>query len=285
MQHQDRYRGMDRAQLDVAYNNRAVVPDWQGYLERWTTRGQQTYERASVRDLAYGTRPRQRIDLFLAEDKSAPTCLFLHGGYWQWNDKEGQACTAEGILGVGLGAAVGEYSLAPDATMSEICEEALAQVRFLSEELQRRGHNPRVIVCGISTGAQLMACTLGLDCVAGGLLMSGIYDLEPIRISSLNEPIGMDWQEARRWSPLHNLPASLPPLLIAHGALERPEICRQSVDYHSALCTAGYPVKLLVVERAQHFSILETLIDGGVLAQALRELAAQGGNRTQPRYS
>lgn len=284
--YQDRYRGMGRDQLDVAYNNRAVVLDWQDYLDKWTDWGQQTYKGASVRDLQYGELPRQRMDVFLSPDRNAATCLFLHGGYWQWNDKEGQACAADGIQKIGLGAAIGEYSLAPHATMAEICQEALAQVEFLSAELRKRGRSDRIIVCGISTGAQLMACTLGLDCVVGALLMSGIYDLEPIRVSSLNEAIGMQWSDARQWSPLHNIPASVPPTIVAFGADERPEIRRQSADYHANLLAAGHPAKLLAVQGAHHFSILETLIDGnGAIATALKGLASEAGARTATHFS
>jgi hypothetical protein len=33
--------------------------------------------------LAYGERPRERLDLFLARDPAAPTLAYIHGGYWQ----------------------------------------------------------------------------------------------------------------------------------------------------------------------------------------------------------
>jgi len=273
----DCYRGMDREALDVAYNNRAVVPDWQEYLERWAQEGVTTYRKVTARDLKYGSKPRQRIDIFLNDDPESPVCVFLHGGYWQWNDKEGQALVVEGLLAAGLSAANGEYTLAPDATMSEICEEAVAQIRFLSEEMARRGRDPNnIYVSGISTGAHLMACTLGLPCVRGALLISGIYDLEPIRISSLNAPIGMDWAEARRHSPLHAIPKRIPPVVLAHGALERPEIQRQSGDYASALAACGHEVTLLSVPETNHFSVMETLATpGGYLAKALAELVRQ----------
>jgi len=273
----DCYRGMDRQKLDVAYNNRAIVTDWQEYLDRWTREGLTTYQKATALDLQYGPRPRERIDIFLNDNPDSPVCLFLHGGYWQWNDKEGQAIVADGILAAGLSAATGEYTLAPHATMSEICEEAVAQVSFLSQEMARRGRDPdNIYVSGISTGAHLMACTLGLPCVRGALLISGIYDLEPIRISSLNEPIGMDWAEARRHSPLHNIPERVPPVLLAHGALERPEIQRQSSDYAAALGACGHDVTLLPVPDRNHFSVMETLATpGGYLANALAELVTR----------
>lgn len=276
----ERYRGMDRAALDVAYSNRAVVPDWQGYLDRWARAGEPLYAgRATARDLRYGERPRQRLDLFLLDDPAAPTCLFLHGGYWQWNDKEGQAFVAEGLLANGFSVAIGEYTLAPDAGMAAICEEAVAQVGFLAEELARRGRNPaRLYLAGISTGAHLMALALAHPSVCGALLISGIYDLEPIRISSLNAPIGMDMAEARRFSPLHQIPGGLPPVILAYGAIEIAEIRRQSEDYCAALSFLGHPVERIVVPGCDHFSVLEQLsAPRGVLSRALADLAGRGG--------
>ncbi len=274
----ERYRGMDRAALDAAYNNRAVVPGWQDYLDRWATEGEPLYaERATARDLRYGDGHRQRLDLFLADDPAAPTCLFLHGGYWQWNDKEGQAFVARGLLAHGINAAVGEYTLAPEAGMAEICGEAVAQVDFLRRELAARGLSAdRVYLAGISTGAHLMAQALGEPGVRGALLISGIYDLEPIRLSSLNDPIGMDAAEARAFSPLHQVPADTPPVIIAYGSDERPEIRRQSEDYAAVLSSLGREVARMPVPGCDHFSVLEQLsAPEGVLSRALARLVTR----------
>jgi arylformamidase len=266
---------MGRAALDIAYSNRSVVIDWQDYLDRWTRIGEPLYAaRATARDLAYGDRPRQRIDLFLTDDPGAPTCLFLHGGYWQWNDKEGQAFVAEGLLAHGINAAIGEYTLAPAAGMAAICGEAVAQVRFLAAELEKRGRDPgRLYLCGISTGAHLVAQALALPGVRGAMLISGIYDLEPIRVSSLNGPIAMDGEEARCFSPLHRIPPATPPMVIAYGADEIPEIRRQSDDYAAALAFLGREVERIAVPGCNHFSVLEQLAaPEGVLARALAGL-------------
>lgn len=273
----DHYRGMDRTALDVAYSNRAVVTDWQEYLDRWARLGAPLYAgKATARDLPYGDKPRQRLDLFLAPDAAAPTCLFLHGGYWQWNDKEGQAFVADGLLPHGISVAVGEYSLAPTATMAEICAEARAQVAFLARELIARGRPARIYLAGISTGAHLVAQALDHPAVCGALLISGIYDLEPIRISSLNEAIGMDRSDSLRFSPLHQIPAVTPPILIAHGANEIPEICRQSRDFAEALAFLGRDVTRIAVPDCDHFSVLEQLsAPEGVLSRALVGLVAR----------
>ena len=78
------YRGMDRAQLDAAYNNSAAVPERDAIVAGWAARSARVRrEIADHLDLAYGDTPRERLDLFLAADPDAPTLAFIHGGYWQ----------------------------------------------------------------------------------------------------------------------------------------------------------------------------------------------------------
>jgi hypothetical protein len=81
------YRGMDRAQLDAAYNNTAAVPERDAIVADWAARSARVRrECAGHLDLAYGDIPRERLDLFLAVEPKAPTLAFIHGGYWRMND-------------------------------------------------------------------------------------------------------------------------------------------------------------------------------------------------------
>ena len=272
----DTYRGMNREALAEAYDNRAIVPGWERYLADWRARSDALYgARQPLRDVPYGSEPRQRLDLFEAPDPAAPTVLFLHGGYWQWNDKEGQAFIAEGLLAHGLSVAIGEHTLAPAAGMAAICDEPRAMVVRLRGLLAARGRrDDTILVCGISSGAHLMACALTAPGVRGAVLISGTYDLEPIRISPLNGAIGMDAETARRCSPLHASQQGAGEILLSHGSLERPEIVRQSADFHEALTARGHRATLAPIAGADHFSVLETLADpAGVLARETAALA------------
>ena len=272
------YRGMDREALAEAYNNRAVVPGWQNYMADWEARSAALYAgRNCTRDLSYDdTSPRRRFDVFEGNRPNLPTVLYMHGGYWQWNDKEGQAFVAEGALGQGISVAVGEHSLAPAITMSGMAEEMRHLVRAVSAHAVSSGRSPRVVVLGMSSGAHLLALTLDMEEVTGALLISGAYDLDPVRLSPLNDAIGMDHAEARAYSPLH-LPHRAPKTVtVAFGAAERPEIRRQGEDFHAVLVAQGYPARLLPVPDMNHFSILETLADsGGVLCRALVTLVEE----------
>src|SRR5438105_9654281 len=97
------YRGMDRSQLDTAYNNTAAVPERDAIVADWAARSAQVRrERQGHLDLRYGDSPRERLDLFLAAEPNAPTLAFIHGGYWQMNDKEGTTFLTEGVLPHGI---------------------------------------------------------------------------------------------------------------------------------------------------------------------------------------
>ena len=156
------YRGMDRAQLDAAYNNSAAVPERDAIVADWAARSARVQrEYAGRLNLAYGETPRERLDLFLAADPQAPTLVFIHGGYWQMNDKESFAFFAEGLLPLGINLAVIEYTLAPMARLERIVAEVRRSVRWLAEHLAEHGADPsRLYVAGHSAGGHLTAMVL-----------------------------------------------------------------------------------------------------------------------------
>jgi arylformamidase len=268
------YRGMDRAQLDAAYNNSAAVPERDAIVAGWAARSARVRrECAGHFDLAYGDTPRERLDLFLAADPKAPTLAFIHGGYWQINDlvKENFAFFAEALLPLGINLAVIEYTLAPAARLDRIVAEVRRSVRWLAEHLGEHGADPnRLYVSGHSAGGHLTAMTMPLAEVCGGIAISGIYDLEPIRLNYLNEKLGLDAAEAKRNSPVRHVPANAGELVVAYGTRELPELCRQSIEYARAWTERGLPGRLLPVDGADHFTILDALArPEGVLTQAL----------------
>ena len=107
----------------------------------------------------------------------------------------------------------------------------------------------------------------------GGLAISGVFDLEPIRLTYLNEKLRLEAADVARLSPLAELPASSPPLTIAYGTGELPELQRQSHEYAAARAGAGLPGRVAALPDHNHFSILEELASPeGKLTQLAREL-------------
>jgi arylformamidase len=271
------YRGMDRAALDAAYNNAAAVPDNARWKADWAGRSEAMRARhGGTIDLPYGTAPRQRLDLFLTGRDGAPTLIFIHGGYWQMNAKEPFAFVAEGPLAHGVNVASVGYTLAPEAGMDAIVGEIRDAIGWLAGNIAHHGGDPaRLYVSGWSAGGHLAAMAMSDPRLKGGLAISGIFDLEPIRLSYLNDKLGLDAATARRNSPLLTLPPRAGKLLIAVGGDELPELQRQSQEYHAAWTAHGLDGALVPLPGHHHFSILEELArPGGKLTAAVRELVA-----------
>src|SRR5689334_10104570 len=120
----DIWRGMTREELDAAYNNSAAVSHSTATRDRWAARSAKLRAADSQSlDLVYGPRPRNKVDLFRSGAPQAPLFVFIHGGYWQRNEKETFACMAEGPMAHGFDVATIGYTLAPDVTMTELVAE------------------------------------------------------------------------------------------------------------------------------------------------------------------
>jgi acetyl esterase/lipase len=272
------YRGMDRAALDAAYNNGAAV----GFARRDEYAADRKARSDKLRknlggrvDVAYGQGARQRLDFFPCGAPGAPTLVFIHGGYWQTNDKEPLTFLGEGVLPAGFNLSLIEYTLAPDARLDQIVAEVRAGVAWVIDHAKELGGDPRrVFVSGNSAGGHLTAMAMTDERLAGGIAISGLYELEPIRLNYLNEKLRLDPAEAERNSPILHLPARSAPLCVTVGLGELPELIRQSEDYAAAWQRRGLPGRYLPLPVHDHFSILEELArpDGKLLA-ALKAMA------------
>ena len=272
------YRGMDRAALDAAYNNTAAVGQARrdAYVADWTTRSEVIRQMPGAQlDLRYGPGARHRLDVFPGGAPAAPTLIYVHGGYWQMNDKEPYAFLAEGLREAGFNLALVEYTLAPAARLDEIVGEVRRAAGWVVEHAKELGGDPaRVFVSGHSAGGHLTAMAMTEARLAGGVAISGIYDLEPIRLNYLNDKLGLDVAEVERNSPVRHLPDTAAPLLVTVGLGELPELVRQSQEFAAAWAARGLPGRYLPVPAHDHFSILEELArPKGVILAALQEMA------------
>jgi arylformamidase len=172
---------------------------------------------------------------------------------------------------MGFHVAVAGYTLAAEATMDGIVREARNALRWLHQHLPTFGGDPaRLYVGGWSAGGHLAAMLMEEPLVAGGLAISGLFDLEPIRLCYLNEKLGLDAEQARRNSPLMNLPARAAKLIIAYGSEELPELKRQSREFGAAWSARGLPWEMIKVAGCHHNAVLEQLAQpDGLLAKTL----------------
>ena len=266
---------LSRAERDAAYNNSAAVAD-STKLSDARNAASAAFRAAhpGALDLAYGPRERNRWDLFPAADPGAPCLVFIHGGYWQRNSREGFGLLAEGVRAHGWSAALPGYTLAPDASLSAIVAELAAALDWLASAGRTHGIAGPLVVSGWSAGGHLTALALGHPSVRAGLAISGIFELGPLRDTYLDEKLGLTDAEIATLSPLRLAPVQKP-LAIAYGTAELPALIDNSRAFHAHRATAHAPGPLLPVARADHFTVLDELRrPAGQLTGLVRGLVA-----------
>ncbi len=279
-------------ELDAQYNNRERYPEFTGYFDDWAAWSETTRQNLPGHlDIAYGDLPCETLDIFPAAEDNAPVQVMVHGGYWYSLDKHHDSFVAEGLRPNGVTTVVINYGLAPEYRMDEIVRQNRAAVAWLWRNASKFGvDRDRIYTVGQSAGGHLSLMLLATDwpafgdglpagLVKGGASISGIYDMEPIRLCYLNDKVGMDEDVARRNAPLHQTyPVSLP-LMVVSGDIESDEYARQAEAMEYVWRALGYPYEHVKLPGHNHFTMAHQLKDpNSVLTHALlRQMKLEGG--------
>ncbi len=262
---------MSRAERDAAYNNSMAVKN-SAELSAAREAASAAFRKshAGHLDLRYGPKERNTWDLFPAADPKAPCIVFIHGGYWQRNSKDGFANLIAGPHARGWAAALPGYTLAPEATLTEIVAEINSALDWLAANGKAHGIEGKVVLSGWSAGGHLTAMCLSHKRVSAGLAISGVYELGPIRDTYLNEKLQLSDGEIEALSPMR-LPMVAKPMLITYGTAELPPLVSDSRHLHARRASSHLPGALLPVAGANHFTIVHELrdADGALTRQAL----------------
>lgn len=264
----------DPAWLDAQYNNRARVPDYEQHLARWSQASALARQLSPgcKLDVRYGDGPNETLDIFPAAQPGAPVLVFVHGGYWRALDKSDSSFIAPAFVDQGVTVVVPNYALCPAITIDGICEQLARAVAWVGRHIgAHNGDASRIAVAGHSAGghlaAMLLSCrwkVLGDDLpanlVTGALGISGLYDLEPIRLTPfLQGDLQITPQTVKRCSPAF-FPRSKGKFYTVAGLDESEEFLRQNRLIRDAWGPTSVPVCETLVG-ANHFSILTQLAD------------------------
>ena len=258
-----------QAEIDAQYDVEQSVPDFMVYARHYTDESRVARHRLrAVLDVPYGPTRAETLDIFPAEGRNAPVFVFIHGGYWRMLSSKEFSCVALGLHALGITTVVANYALAPHVSIDEITRQMRSAVAWVLRRIERYGGDPsRVAVGGHSAGGHLTAMCLqtrwredyglpGDDPIAAGVLVSGLYDLQPLRYSLMQPMIQLDDGIIRRNSPMFSVRPCKTPVLLAWGADEPDEFRRQSDDFNSAWAAAGNRSKRAPIAGANHFTAI-----------------------------
>ena len=266
------YRGLTPEQLQSQYSARAAVPEHPGIFRRWREQsaGFRAFSNCAL-DLPYGESTRAKLDLFLPAAEEPPLVIFIHGGYWQTMGRSDFSFIARELVALGAAVAIPGYDLCPGVRLDRIAGQMQHALLWLSRNAPEYGVNAsRIHLCGHSAGGQLIAMLLATDwekiapefeslSLHSGLSISGLFDLEPLIHTVINDALELDLESARRNSPILVPPNCRVPLLLAVGADESPEFHRQSREFAEAWGGQGVPARYESIEGLNHFTMVEQL--------------------------
>ncbi len=255
--------------LEAEYNNRARVPEHPEHIAGWA-RDAEAYRAAAgeqMQVIDYGPSDRQKIDFFrpAQPDPKARIVLFIHGGYWQALDRGMFSHMAKGLNAHGVPVAVVGYDLCPEVQIGQIIEQMIGA----GELLFKLSGRP-IVACGHSAGGHLAACLVATEwtsldfsyperLVRAGLAISGLFELEPLLPTSVNEKLAMTLDSARSYSPRLWPPPSGTVFDAWVGAEESAEYLRQSAGIAAVWQAAGNDTRVVEVAGANHFTVVAGL--------------------------
>jgi len=285
---------MDQKELDDAYDQTVYAPNQPLIAARRKIASESVLKRLGLpQRVAYGPTEVEKLDIYKTRRQNAPVVIYIHGGAWRNGTAKDFAAPAEMFMNAGAHFVVPDFVQVQDAggSLLPMIEQVRRAVTWVDKNAASFGGDAeRIFITGHSSGAHLAGVTLvtdwvndyGLppDVIKGGLLVSGMYDLKPVRLSKRSEYVKFTDEIEEKLSSQRHLDKLNAPVIIAYGTQETPEFQRQSREFAVAVKAAGKPVELIVGEGFNHFEMQETFANpygiAGRAALALMQLNPGG---------
>lgn len=276
------YKNFDLANLEREYSPSSCITDINIYINKYITQSKNVAELAKKThtikpNLHYGEHKDEVIDLFLpTKGNTKKLQVYIHGGYWQELSKNESSFAASNFQENGCYFAVLNYSLAPNASLTQIVEQNRKAIAWLYDNAEHLGFDANEIyLSGSSAGAHLAMMMLHTDwvnyiksdtqqnnqIVKGICAVSGIYDLTPIALTYINDALKLTANEIDQNSPNNKSLKNLCPIVFAFGDNETSEFKRQTSEMLMALSRDGIEVSCNEIKNRNHFDVILDLAD------------------------
>jgi arylformamidase len=263
---------MDQKELDDAYDQSVYAPNQQLVAKRRRLASEALLKRIAPERVAYGASDDEKLDIYKTHRANAPINIYVHGGAWRNGQAKEFAFPAEMFVNAGANFVVLDFVQVQNAggNLLPMAQQVRSAVAWVYRNAARIGGNAeRIYITGHSSGAHLSGCALVTDwqkhfalpanLIKGGLLISGMYDLKPVRLSKRSQYVKFTDEIEQGLSSQRHLDQLNAPIIVAYGTQETPEFQRQSREFAAAVTAAGKPVELIVAEGFNHFEMQETL--------------------------
>ena len=284
------YREYDQNSLDDLYNNRGRFPDTDDCKAAQSTGSDEAKSEYKCQlDVKFGDGASDLLDIYQAEgDGPHPIHVFFHGGYWKSNTKDDFGFVAKPFVPHGITTVVAEYPLIPSVRMDTLIDRCRAALEWTWRNAASfNGDRNNITISGHSAGGHITAMMMQTDwpsygdglpknLVKAGCSISGVSDLEPVRLSFQNDELQFDEKEVAEFSTLFMDPSHPGPLLAVVGSMEGEEFVRQTSDLADAWGSKGMDIKCWIMEGKHHFTTINQYLDAeSELSRAVRDLTGK----------
>lgn len=254
---------------DDAYSNGPHIAGGDKYVERWRAAGQAARERMAKTglgelDMAYGEKPRNRLDLFRPQGEARGLVVFVHGGFWLRFDKNHWAQLAAGPLEAGYAVAMPGYTLCPENSVAGITREVAAAIEhaagLVAGPVHLTGHSAggHLVTRMVTTTSPLSKAVS--QRIVNVVSISGVHDLRPMIRTSMNATLRLTEDEARAESPALLEPREGVRVTCWVGAAERAEFVRQNALLANAWTGLGAATATVEEPDRHHFDVIDGLM-------------------------
>lgn len=262
-----------QAELDAAYDVEKSVPDFMVYARQYVDSSADARRDLDCElGVKFGPSVEEYVDIFPASRPNAPVLIFIHGGYWRIMSAGDFSFAARGAAKADVTVVVANYALCPKVSISEIARQMRAMVAWVYRHISNYNGDPEnIFVSGHSAGGHLTAmCALANwkrdydlpeNTVRGAIPISGVFDLEPIRKTFMQQDLAINDRDIREASPQRLIEPSRVPMLVTYGGDEPPEFVRQSETFLQAWKRAGNRGQFFPQLGRNHFTAITDLAD------------------------
>jgi arylformamidase len=264
---------MDQPELDAAYDQLFYAPLQAQITNRYASNSDEARARVGKPQReSYGPTEVEKLDIFRTTRANAPIFVFIHGGAWLGGEAKNYAFAAELFMNAGAHYVVLDFTSirAANGDLRVMADQVRRGVAWVYKNAAAFGGDPdRLYVGGHSSGGHLCGVTIvtdwskefGLpaDIIKGGLCMSGLYDMKPVRLSKRSSYVKFDDDMEATMSSQRHLDLLRAPIVVTYGTNETPEFQRQNRDFAAAVKAAGKQADLIEARNYNHFEMCDSL--------------------------
>ena len=263
----------DQVELDAAYDQTYYEPLIGQIAERLASNSEATRARIGMpRRVAYGPTEIEKLDIYRSNRSKAPIFVFIHGGNWLVGAAKDYGYAAEMFINVGAHYVALDFIAIKDAggDLGVMAAQVRRGIAWVHRNAANFGGDPdRIYIGGHSSGGHLCGVALVTDwqrefglpgnIVKGGLCMSGMYEMAPVRLSWRRTYVNFNDAMEDAMSSQRHIERIVAPIVVTYGTFETPDFQRQSRDFAAAVRAAGKPVQLIETPNYAHLEMVESL--------------------------